>query len=1009
MLYRYVDGAVVRATAWSDEYQGVPWPELLDPHSATASWQTWLEQVWQIPGFATAVATASPDLAAQVGRICAGPSMPQPTVRRAVLAVLRYLLRARTRATPFGLFAGVEAARISAAPSLRAGNAHRTTTRTDAAWITSLIEHLEAGGELRSHLVLLANDLASEHDGHLGLEHRPHGASDGAPVQVQIRATAPVRAALDSARTPVRWTDLTEKLSADFPTAPRDVIDNLLAGLVQQRFLLTNLRPAMTAPDPLPALVRRTEQAGAAEVAAGLREIAAALTRHDAATDNPAAADAERARATAAMTRLLPAAKPMLALDLRLDWDLVIPEAVAVEAESAAAALTRLAVRPVLSPGWAAWHGRFLERYGPTAVVPVLDAVAMLGYPSGYLGSTATPAEEAVTDRDRRLLKLAHTAVMRRRLEVQLDDASVAELCVVDAHRPVQPSTEVTVRVHSASVASLKEGDFTLHVTGVARAAGATTGRFLHLFDPEDRRRMTDLYAGIPGVYRGALLAQISTTPLYVRAENVARAPRAAELMISLSEYRDPDAGLVPVSDLAVTADAERLHLVSLSRRRPVHTMLLNAVDLTRHTHPLARFLFEAPVALAAPCAGFSWGAASALPFLPALRYGRTVLSPARWILDADQMPGTTASWPQWEQALTSWRRDALLPERVYLGDGDQCVSLNLTEPSHRALLRTHLERHGKALLRTAPTPTDLGWTGGRAHEVVIPMAATGQAVAPVRWPGYAVSREDGHLPGCDSRLYLKLYGNPDRQNPLLVRHLPSLLNELGATRWWFVRYRNPDEHLRVRLSFPPGALGSAVEQVGAWTRRLRHDGLITHAGWDTYYPETARFGGAAAMDAAEDYFTADSAAAQAQLAAQAGKGAHDVRAVTAASLVDIAVGLIGGADEAMHWLIERTRTAETAPPRTVYDQAVALVNPTTGTRLDPRVTVSWAARRTALAAYRTALERSGTLRPPDVLADLLHLHHVRMSGPGLPEERAHLHLARAAALSWTARQKRTS
>jgi hypothetical protein len=248
-LYRYVDGAVVRAAAGPPEHQGVPWPELADPHATTASWQTWLEQIWQIPGFATAVATASPDLAARVGRICAGQPTPQPTVRRAVLAVLRYLLRARTRATPFGLFAGVEAARISAAPSLRAGNAHRTTTRTDAAWIRSLLEHLEGRGELRSHLVLLASDLASERDGYLVLEHRPHGASNGAPVHVQIRATAPVRAALVSAGAPIHWADLAGKLSADFPTAPRDVIDNLLAGLVQQRFLLTHLRPAMTAPD----------------------------------------------------------------------------------------------------------------------------------------------------------------------------------------------------------------------------------------------------------------------------------------------------------------------------------------------------------------------------------------------------------------------------------------------------------------------------------------------------------------------------------------------------------------------------------------------------------------------------------------------------------------------------------------------------------------------------------------------------------------------------------------
>ena len=202
--------------------------------------------------------------------------------------------------------------------------------------------------------------------------------------------------------------------------------------------------------------------------------------------------------------------------------------------------------------------------------------------------------------------------------------------------------------------------------------------------------------------------------------------------MIPLGDYHGPDTHQLPVTDLAVTADAEQLHLVSVSRRRPVHTMLLNAVDLNHHTHPLARFLIEAPVALAVPCTGFSWGAAvSGLPFLPALRYGRTVLSPARWTLADDDLPDARTPWPQWDKALAEWRRDVLLPEHVYLGDGDRRMNLDLTELSHRVLLRTHVERDGRALLRAAPEPGDLGWTGGHAHEIVIPLAAADHAPPP--------------------------------------------------------------------------------------------------------------------------------------------------------------------------------------------------------------------------------------------------------------------------------------
>ncbi|MDH6222254.1 lantibiotic dehydratase [Streptomyces pseudovenezuelae] len=1018
-MYRHVDAAVVRAAVWRPDHP-VVWPDLTGPSAHKAAWRAWLQQLWQATDFAIAVEFSSPDLARRVHQICVGGPVAELAVRRAVLSVVRYLLRARSRATPFGLFAGVEAARTGAAPVLRMGTGHRAVTRPDAAWTAALVDRLEEHRELRPQLTLLASSLAFERDGRLTIEHRSSSAIDGVPAHVGIRATEVVRMAMGGARAPVLWADLAETLSAGFPAASPTAIENLLANLVRQRFLITSLRPAVTASDPIAALLGQVQCLPAAE-AAELGEVAAGLARHDDVTAAPASvapagARAERAWVMAAMTRLCPAAKPALALDLRLDWDLVIPEAVAKEAERAAAVLTRLAPRAALSLGWVAWHGRFLDRYGPGAVVPVLDAIDLLGYPSGYLGSTVASTGPTLTARDSRLLGLAYTAATRRSHQVRLDDAAIDELAVVDPGAPVQPSTEVTVRIHAASVSALEQGEFTLHVVGVARAAGTATGRFLHLFDADDRRRMTDVYAGLPGVQQDALIAQISTSPLYIRSANVAHTPQVGEVVIPLGDYDGPDRDQLPVTDLAVTADAEQLHLVSVSRRRPVHTMLLNAVDLTHHTHPLARFLIEAPVALGVPCTGFSWGAAvSSLPFLPALRYGRTVLSPARWTLGEDDLPGPRMPWRQWDQALAEWRRDVLLPEHVYLGDGDRRMNLDLAEPSHRVLLRTHVERDGKALLRAAPKPGDLGWTGGRAHEIVIPLAAVHQPRVPVRGSGDVVTREHGRLPGCGNLLSISLHGHRDRQDPLLTRHLPSLLGELGEPSWWFVRHRDPEDHLRLHLTCAPGALGTAVGQIGEWTRRLRRAGLITHASLDTYYPQTARFGGPAAMEAAGDYFAADAAAVLAQLTAQAGRGAPDARAVTAASMVDIAVGLLGDDAKAMRWLVGHTHTDRSAPPRAVYDQTIALttavlVPQAVGTPvLDTRVISSWSARRAALAAYRSALEGAGTLPPQDLLPDLLHLHHVRMHGPGLPEERAHLHLARAAALSWTARARGTT
>ncbi|WP_328973912.1 lantibiotic dehydratase [Streptomyces sp. NBC_00239] len=967
-MYRAVDAAAVRASAWNDPGHRMIWPDLTGPDTGSEGWRAWLHQVWTTDGFSAAVTAASPDLADRVRQIREGRPLPAEDVRRTVLAVMRYLLRASGRATPFGLFAGVNTARYGPIPGLVVGSGHRAVAKPESVAVNALVARFEADPQLRPHLLLLTSALAVEYDGQVVIEHRPPTGLDSAPDHVRIRLTGPVREALAGARSPIGWDALAARLSGAYPRASTAAVDKLLAGLVEQRVLLSSLRSPMTAADPFAEL--------------------SALPTAYVPPQTPGLAET-----------------PRPAFDLRVDWHLTIPEAVAREAEAAARALSRLAPRNALR-GWAEWHDRFLNRYGPRAVVPVYEAIDALGYPPGYRGTT-DPVPAPLPDRTSALLKLAYRAAVERSREVVLDDAMIEELAVVDSRRPVQPSAELTVRIHAESLAALAQRDFVLHVTGVSRSAGSTTGKFLSVLADADRRRMSEVYATLPGLHRGVLVAQISSPPLSVQGQDVARTPQVTQVVIPVGDFAGPDTDVLPVSDLAVTADADRLHLVSLSRRCPVHSVLLNAVDLTRHTHPLARFLAEAPVALAVPCTGFQWGTTvSALPFLPALRYGRTVLSPARWLLTAADLPDATAPSKAWDKALEDWRRQVNVPRHVYLSEADQTLPLDLEEPAHRALLRAHLNRHRAVTLRAAPRPQDLGWAGGRAHEVVVPLSADQRLPAITTAGTHVVDRGHGLLPGCDDRLYLQLHGHRDRQDPILIRHLPDLLHRLDSPRWWFIRYADPAEHLRLRLACAPGTVGKAMEMAGAWARQLRDRGLITHLTVATHLPETARFGGPTAIEAAEGCFAADSAAAVAQLAMQTAAG-PDPRALTAASMVDIAVGLLGSTDAAMQWLVERTRTQPAAPPRPVYRQAIELA---TGDLedLDAHVSTAWTQRRAALADYRRAL--AGTaLRPEEVLADLLHLHHVRVHGLGLDEERVHLHLARAAALSWTARPRRTS
>lgn len=253
------------------------------------------------------------------------------------------------------------------------------------------------------------------------------------------------------------------------------------------------------------------------------------------------------------------------------------------------------------------------------------------------------------------------------------------------------------------------------------------------------------------------------------------------------------------------------------------------------------------------------------------------------------------------------------------------------------------------------------------------------------------------------------MYAHPARHADLLAR-LPDLTAAFGDAPWWFIRYRDPDPHLRLRIRHADGGFAETARHVGAWAQSLADAGLATgRVQWDTYWPETGRYGDGQLLGLAEWVFVADSAAVLAQLQ-HTGPGSLPAAALTAASMADIAAGFLGGTEAGMRWLIDNlTRTAEPALDRTLLTRAVALADPTdtwaalraaTGTA----ITEAWARRRAALTAYRRRLIVLDGPPPETVLTSLLHMHHIRAAGIDPDAERACRRLARAAALSWTSR-----
>ncbi|MGW2868703.1 lantibiotic dehydratase [Kitasatospora sp. NPDC001225] len=1007
-MYRALDMALLRAAAHTGTPEVRPWPDLDAGPNATEAWRSWMSDTWADPQLAEAVQLANPAYAARVEDIIDGRVRAPRVVRKAAGTLARYLLRQRHRATPFGMFAGVAPVRIGRTLEGVWSTDHRAIARPDARWLTDVVDRLERDPELLRRLPVTVDQTCTVRGDHVVVPLRRVGQRQpaAAPAEVAVRRTGPVRTAIDAARQPIRLDRLAELVLDAHPGAAPEQAHRMLTQLVHHGVLITALRPPMDARDPLNHVWERLTEAEAESIptVAGLAQLLCDLGRRIV-EHNVAPSRAQREERARLRESTDGAGRPTLAVDLQLDVDLAIPHTVARAAETAAVLLVRASPHPSGSPAWRDYQLRFLERYGIGALVPVLDLVnpdTGLGFPAGYRTSTQEPPTAPVTTRDRHLLQAAHLAALDATDSVDL--AVLAPGLGAEQADHLPPHLDMCVQIHATSRQHLDNRDFRLVVTGLSQGAGTTIGRFLHL-PHADLHCLSAQLRGAPTVTAGARRAQVSCPPLWVGTDNVARAPRVLDDVIAVAEHA-PEA--LPLRDLLVTSDARRMHLVSRTSGHVIEPTVFNAVEAVNFTHPLARFLSELPRARAAVLAPFSWGAmAEALPVLPAVRHGRIILATARWRLNAADLPAQGHGPLEWERAFDGVRHRLRIPAHVDLGDGDQRLRIDLDQRPHRQLLRAHLNRSGKAVLRQAPEPTDLGWADGRATEIVLPLVCVREAHRPPAVNLAAVAESPGEHPADPQTrwAFAKVYAQSARHSAILAR-LPELLATLADPDCWFVPYRDPDPHLRLRFRLR-GPFEDLTRKLAAWTSGLHAAGLAPgRLQWDTYQPETGRYGTGRLLELAESVFVADSTVALAQQR-HTGPGRLPRQALIAAGFIDLAAAFTGDTRTGAAWLVERITRADGAPglDRAVLAQTLRLAEPANawaGLRAETGTEIAraWAIRRTAVRAYRAALHAHAGPDPDSILASFLHMHHIRAAGIDQDSERDCLRLARATALT---------
>jgi thiopeptide-type bacteriocin biosynthesis protein len=844
--------------------------------------------------------------------------------------LLRYQIRMSTRPTPFGLFAGVALCSWGSTTDIRIQSTSALMrTRPDMAWLMDLVFSAEADPAIRKRLKLSANPLAVVEAGRVTLsESAPiKGATNSAPVS--IRASGVVKRALALARIPIPHDDLVARLCETTPSATTEKVEKLLAELWERTFLLTDLRPPLTCESPARYVAKRLAFIPeASEISSRLDGLLTAAAHWDSLGAEEGAIAFADVLAKAGEQKDDSQQTPVQ-VDMAMSLEGCVGQSVATEAVRAAELLLRLTPSPLGLSSLASYRQAFLNRYGYEREVPLLellDSQLGLGPTSSHGHAYVGPDQVRAAKRSQTLLHLATTALHNRQQVVILDEKQLSCLETWSPDRDTAPlSLDINILVCGRSGEAIDKGEFKV-VVGPnlgAQAAGRNLGRFADLLKPEGPAALKQSADAEQAHVPDCLWAELAYLPSNLRSANVVIRPSVRPYEISLGLSAGvPYSCVIPLDELAVGVEGNRFYVRWLTAEKRV---VFSSGHMLNHfaAPAVVRFLADLSHDGKALFSTFDWGQAESFPFLPRVQTGRVVLRPAQWRLQKDNL--ATGSKEAYDRSLKSWRAEWNVPRHVCLSFGDNRLVLDLDHDGQASELRAELLKlpdGGAMILQEVLPALDEAWLpgpGGHYYsEFVVSLilfsnvAVSKSSDAPPRHipvqpevsPSPIVAKTEAIAevprlqPPGSKWLFVKLYCPRNREEDVISESMFTFAeNALAsgfADSWFFIRYSDPEPHLRLRFH---GSADRMMRQlfphVCEWASRMMSDGFCLKFLFDTYEQEVERFGGLRGMTASEAVFSADSRSAVGLLRYLRTKlWPHDQTIFLALSIDDLLYGL---------------------------------------------------------------------------------------------------------------------
>ena len=333
-----------------------------------------------------------------------------------------------------------------------------------------------------------------------------------------------------------------------------------------------------------------------------------------------------------------------------------------------------------------------------------------------------------------------------------------------------------------------------------------------------------------------------------------------------LSKSLLSDEQQILLEDLVVSVKQNRVVLRSTRLNKEIIPRLDNAHNYSYHALPVYHFLCDLQIQNLRGGFYFDWGALkNEFSFLPRVEIENVIISLATWQLKKEQFKLLFENNKLIENAFI-WQEMWKIPDLVLLADGDNELLINLKDELSISMFVAEIKNRSQIILKeflfdekTAYVKDENGNSYTNEFITILQkqeLSTQTKNDAAHFFESKNAPQTTENLPKLIPRtfvlgsewLYYKIYCGINTADRFLTNIIKpfteQLIQEKLIDSWFFIRYSDPEVHLRVRFHFSDTRnIGVVIEKFHNMISFIQSTGLIWKVQTDTYQREIERYG----------------------------------------------------------------------------------------------------------------------------------------------------------------------